>query len=103
MSAQVDLFNTETEHDRKFREFHEKNPRVYKQLVKLARQAHSRGKRKMSIELLINVVRWYSILNTDDPNSEFKINNNYKSRYARLIMAENPELDGIFNTREIRS
>lgn len=100
---QVDLFTSETEADRRFREFHEKNPQVYQQLVKHARTAKARGKPKISIELLVNVVRWYTFLHTDDPNSEFKINNNYKSRYARMIMEQEPDLSSIFNLREMKS
>jgi hypothetical protein len=94
---QVNLFARPSLAEEKFLEFHKKNPRVYSQLVKLANQAHSRGKRKISIELIVNVVRWYSVLQTK--GDDFKINNNYKSFYARKIMAEHPHLAGMFNTR----
>jgi hypothetical protein len=34
---------------------------------------------------------------------DFKLNNNYHSRYARLIMEREPGLDGFFETRGLRS
>jgi hypothetical protein len=93
-------FGIETETTRKFREFHAKNPQVYKTLVRLAREAKAKGKSKISIELLINRMRWEMWINADDPNQkEFKFSNDYKPFYARLIMEDNPELAGIFNIK----
>lgn len=88
--------------DAKFAEFNSNNPQVYRALVKFAWEARTAGHYKISIELLVNRVRWELIITTQDRNSEFKINNNYKSRYARMIMTE-PGLENIFNTREMRS
>lgn len=98
---QLTLLPTETEADRKFKDFHEKNPQVYKALVSLALSAVAAGRKKLSIELLINRVRWDFMMQTTD--EDYKINNNYKSRYARLIMAQEPKLEGLFNTRELHS
>lgn len=94
---QVTMFDL----DEKFNKFHQENPRVYVELVGLARQAHERGRRKIGIKMLFEVVRWNRFITTNDP--DFKLNNNYHSRYARLIMQANPELDGLFNIRELRS
>lgn len=98
---QADLFSQTTTADQKFNQFNHDNPSVYRSLVKLAREARSMGKRKISIELLINRVRWDIWMATTD--TDFKINNNYKSRYARLIMQNEYDLRDIFNTRELRS
>lgn len=98
---QVDLFNNETEADKKFREFHQKNPEVYRELVKLAYQAHERGRKKIGMQMLVEVFRWNRLIQTK--GDVYKINNNYGSRYARMIMEDHPELEGIFNTRELRS
>lgn len=89
--------------DKKFLEFHQKNPQVYLELVKQAHRARAKGHRKISITLLINVVRWEVMMNTADANSTFKINNNYASRYARMIMNHEPGFEEIFNTREMKS
>jgi hypothetical protein len=34
---------------------------------------------------------------------EFKLNNNYTSRYARLLMEREAGLSGLFATRELRA
>lgn len=103
MSSEVEQvamnLEAETEMRRNFREFHAKNPQVYKALVRLARQAKERGKNKIGVELLVNVARWEMWLRTEDDHSDFKINSNYKPFYARLIMEQEPDLGGIFETR----
>lgn len=98
---QQDLFNQETKLDKKFREFHEENPHMYDRLVKMTKQLHSKGHRKVGMQMLFEVLRWQSMIRTT--GDKYKINNDYASRYARKIMAEHPELVGIFETREIKS
>ena len=38
---------------------------------------------------------------TTDEHSGFKLNNNYRSRYARLIMEQEADLEGVFQIREL--
>lgn len=90
-----------TKADIKFGEFHRKNPRVYMELEALAEEAHRAGKRKIGIGMLFEVVRWNNLLQTTDV--DFKLNNNYRSRYARLLMDNRPHLQGMFETRELKS
>lgn len=87
--------------DAKFADFHAKNPKVYTELVELAMQAHRKGRRKIGIGMLFEVLRWNRFITTTDP--DFKLNNNYRSRYARMIMHDYPELNGLFDLRELRS
>jgi hypothetical protein len=91
----------ESKLDTKFSQFHADNPQVYAILLRLARQAKERGRRKIGIGMLFEVVRWEMFLKTSD--ADYKLNNNYRSRYARLIMQLNPELDGIFETRGLHT
>ncbi len=42
-------------------------------------------------------------MQTDDPTSEFRLNNDYRALYARQLMDNEPELDGFFETRTLRS
>lgn len=86
----------------KFEEFHRLNPWVYEHLVRLARQLVQRGHDKVGIKMLWEVLRWQTMF-THDPNSEFKLSNNYHSRYARLIMDQEVDLVGVFETRGLRS
>jgi hypothetical protein len=87
----------------RFEEFHEANPQVFYELAELATQAWEKGRTRISIETLYNHLRWEHWMNTDDPASDYKLNDHYTSRYARKIMEEFPLLDGIFETRDLRS
>jgi hypothetical protein len=86
--------------DESFAEFDEKNPHVYRNLVKLACQCKSSGRNVVGIALLYEKLRWDYMIQTD--GEDYKLPNNYASRYARKIMAENEELDGIFRTAALR-
>lgn len=81
-----------------FEQFHRANPHVFDELVHICRLAKSRGRKRWSIDGATEVIRW-SRLKTDSLD-EFKINNNYRPLYARMIMERCPDLDGFFETRE---
>ena len=98
---QVDLFLQETEADRRFREFDERNPAVFNELVRLTYELKNAGHNKIGIQMLFEVIRWKSMLETKD--DDFKMNNNYAGRYARKIMSKFPDLDQMFETRGLRS
>lgn len=84
-----------------FLQFHQENPGVYESLVDKARELRNRGHR-VSIGMLYEVVR-YEALAATDAASPFKLNNNYRSRYARLIMENEPDLVDAFDLRELRA
>ena len=86
----------------RFEWFHESNPHVYRNLRALALgMRRQRGKKRVGIKMLYEVLRYqYDIQTT---GQEFKLNNNYTAYYARLLMAQEPELAGLFEVREIRS
>jgi len=86
--------------DAQFEEFHKNNPEVYEELVRLARQMKARGHKQIGIKMLWEVLRWERAMKTTD-QTEWKLNNNYTSRYARLIMEQEPDLEGFFKTREL--
>ncbi len=77
------------------------NPHVYRRLVQLARDLVARGHRKVGMKMLFEVLRWEHAMTTDDPTSDFKLNNDYTSRYARDIMDAEPDLDGVFEIRRL--
>ena len=85
----------------RFARFHASNPHIYENLVKLARKFRSRGSninRKMGIGMLYEVLRWNYFLTTDS-DEEFKLSNDFRAPYARLIMAQEPDLSDAFNLR----
>ena len=87
----------------KFDQFHAHNPQVFAELEKLAQVMIRKGRKKIGIGLLFEVLRWEFYMNTDDPNSEFRLNNNYRSHYARLLIERNPELTDALELRHLRS
>ena len=87
--------------DAQFLTFHEANPHVYRELVRLARELRDAGHRHYSIKGLYEVLRHRWSLRTR--GEVVKLNNNYTSRYARLIMAQEPDLKRFFSTREMAS
>lgn len=86
-----------------FEQFHRDNPWVYEALRRLAVDLVRRGRKKVGIGMLFEVLRWQHTRETVDPNSEFKLNNNLRSRYARLLMDNEAELAGAFEVRELKA
>lgn len=85
----------------RFENFHAANPHVYTALVALARRLKNRGHQRIGMGMLFEVLRWQWMMGTDDPHSEYRLNNNYRSRYARLIMQQEPDLADVFETRRL--
>ncbi len=103
-----------------FLAFHAANPRVYELLVRAARDAIAAGRLKLGVRVLWERIRWETELATEggdfnlnnrpqaqqqtsSSTTDFKLNNNLHSRYARLIMASEPDLAEVFRTRGLRS
>lgn len=86
-----------------FLQFHAANGWVYEALVKMARDLIAQGRTRIGIKMLFEVLRWHYYRSTTDASSDFKINNNYAPHYARLIMSNEPALDGIFGTRKLQT
>ena len=85
--------------EREFKDFHAEHPEVYDQLIRLARTWQANGTAKLGIATLFEVLRWNSHLNPDK-HGGYKLNNNYRALYARLIMEREPDLEGLFELRE---
>ena len=77
---------------------------MYELLVKFARIAREHGRDRIGIRLLWERMRWemfVTVRATED--DDYRLNNDWLSRYARLIMADEPDLDGIFEIRRLRA
>jgi hypothetical protein len=84
----------------RFARFNSGNPQVYDSLVSLARQFRSRQPdAKLGIAMLYEVLRWnyYMATQSDEP---YKLTNDFRACYARLIMEQEPDLAGIFQTKK---
>lgn len=63
--------------------YHQANPGVYAEFCAFAEKMRVETKRTIySVEIIINVLRWHRDLKSED--GDFKINNNFKSFYARM-------------------
>ena len=85
-----------------FEEFHRLNPWILSHLTTMTSDLLERGREKIGIGMLWEVLR-HQVLLTIDPGSEFKLNNNYRSRYARLMILQNSKLEDVFEIRKLRS
>jgi hypothetical protein len=92
------LEETETNRSR-FLKFHEENPQVYEALHRLALDLVDAGHSKFGISMIYEVLRWQHAMRTTDPR--FKLNNDFRAGYARLLMANDPRLSGVFETRRV--
>ncbi|MGC4891064.1 hypothetical protein [Micromonospora sp. DT227] len=81
-----------------FERFHDANPAVYKTLRWLARDWDRRTSgRKIGFPALYERARWELGLRTD--GDTWVLNNNWRPYYSRLLMAQEPDLAGKFETR----
>ena len=85
--------------DHKFAEFDRQHPEVYQHFCRLAKKAMSYGRERIGAKQIIEVIRWEVFLDHED--REFKINNNFTSRYARKFMKEHNSPD-LFETRALQ-
>jgi hypothetical protein len=82
--------------------FHEGNPHVYFELVRLARQAVAAGRTKLGIRMLWERMRWTFSVETRRAEGGPKLNDHYTARYARLIMENERDLADLFEIRGAR-
>jgi hypothetical protein len=85
----------------RFEAFHALNPWVADELEELAVEALAFGEKRIGIKHFVEVLRWnYRRATTGD---EWRLNNNWTSRYARLLIERRPELAQVIETRELRA
>jgi hypothetical protein len=87
----------------RFEQFHRLNPWVYAALERLATEYVGRGRKRIGIRMLWEVVRWNFNMRTTDPTSEFRTNDHFHSRYVRLLVEKHPEWNGLFEMRKLRA
>ena len=83
-----------------FERYHYENPHVYDLYKRFAIELLAAGRKRYGIAGITERIRWHTAVTTTD--SEFKISNNYRSRYARKLMQEIPELQCMFKLKCLR-
>jgi len=86
--------------DMAFLDYHHANPQVYAAFRAIAERLYRRGIRHYGAKAIMEVVRYRTAISGND---SFKINNNFTSRYARQLMAEDGRFVRFFELRTLRS
>jgi hypothetical protein len=81
-----------------FFRYHKANPDVYKELIKLVKEARRAGYDKWGIKAAFEVARWERRLDVNT-RDKFKLSNEYGAYYSRLIMMQEPEFFGYLITK----
>lgn len=90
---------------RRFWQFHREHPSVYRYLRSFANEARVRWNGPIGIALLFERVRWYVRFETPAEKArrhetgDFKLNNDFRALYARLLMHRDPNLRDAFFVR----
>ena len=87
--------------DERFRAFDRAHPGVFSLFREYAEQIRARGFNRYSADAILHRIRWWHHIERGD--RDFAINNNFSSRYARLLMEVDPSFVGFFEVRELRS
>ena len=82
-----------------FQLFHNQNRAIYRMLLLRAMNMKRYGFPGYSMRTLWEVLRWDIHRGKIKTTDKFKLNNNHAPFYARLLMANRPELRGFFETR----
>jgi hypothetical protein len=86
----------------KFAIFHAQHPQVFKELERMTAEMVARGRKRVGMKCLTEVLRYEFYLNTKDANSPWKLNNSYTSLYARLMVEVHPDWSEVIEIREHR-
>jgi hypothetical protein len=87
--------------EERFRQFHFDNPDIYKHIVKLTLEQYRRGRERLGMKALWEQIRWHIALGTIRIKGEYKLNNNYTSRYVRMLIEQYPAYRGLFERRRL--
>lgn len=88
--------------EERFETFHGDNPWVYDSLRLLALDMVRKGHKRVGLKMLFEVLRWQYARATVSTDG-LKLNNDFTSRYARLLAEREPELADAFETRALKT
>jgi len=80
-----------------FLQYDAENPEIWAEFESIALDLIKRGRTHYSAYAILEVIRHHTIINGSD---EFKVNNNYRSGYARKFAAKYPKYRRFFELRE---
>ena len=81
-------------------EFHRQHPEVWTLMCTYAFRMIGQGRKRCSVNMMFELIRWNTNEAVVDPQQQFKINNNHRPFYSRRFMAKWPQHEGFFGKRE---
>lgn len=88
--------------DERFETFNRQHPDVYELFRCCAKQLLVRGVKHYGAKAIVEHIR-YEKMTSSQGRPEFKIDNNFTSRFARKLIAEDGRFEEFFRTRKLRS
>lgn len=79
-----------------FVDYHKANPGIYDQFKRFAFELRRAGRDHFGAKAILERIRYETAITG---SGEFKINNNFASCYARLLILDHPEFSEFFETR----
>jgi len=78
-------------------QFHVENPEVYVMVKKFAVQAKESKRNRFGIAMIWERMRWFTMIETTDKT--YKLNNNHKAFYSRMLMIDDPFFKSVFSRK----
>jgi hypothetical protein len=86
----------------RFEKYDAENPQIFALFARFARELYDAGIRRYSAEGIIQRIRWHYDVNVRKDQYR-KINDHFRSRFARKLMNLEPWAKGFFELRRLRS
>lgn len=94
-----------------FEAFHKSHPEIFLMIVKEADRAIRAKKKRFSVKAIGNYIRWNvfieseqeTLFNKRGDKIQFKLNDAFFSRYARLLIITYPHMEGFIEMRDLRA
>lgn len=85
-----------------FEQFDDQNPEIYDKFKTCAIDLINTGKRRIGAKAIMEHIRWDYMIRTKG-DVDWKVNNNYTSRYARKLITECPWVATYMELRELKT
>lgn len=90
----------------RFQEYHRRHPEVFDEFRRMALRLHNAGVRHYGAGAIFEAIRFHRAVDgrLGDDGDAFKVNNSFRSRYSRKLVAEDPaRWEDFFSFRKLRS
>ena len=89
--------------DERFQAYHEAHPDIYAEFKRVATQLLERGRTHYGAGAIFEFIRFQRDLYGGRDTEPYKINNDYRSRYTRKLIADDPRFSSFFAVRKLHS